>query len=321
MNNVTRLRDDASLPTSLRQALEAEDALPSFSDPRALRSAVVSLGSVALAEAAATKASGGIAGTVASVQTVVGFVAATTLLFGGGYLLLGSGAENSSASPAVAAAVELPPPPRPAREAEPIAPAAVAEPSVAEPEAPAAEPAVLEVQVEPGPRPRSERPRSARAERPAAPAAAPVALPAPEPLSPADEIYASALAEELQAYRAGQRALKRGRHTRAIAAFDGYLSDFPDGALRIEAQLSLLEALIRGGRHDRGAELAARLSADPEFYPRRGELLRVQADGLVQRGECVEAAVLYRRAITLARSGLTQEHIDAALARCEADAR
>ncbi|MEA2700103.1 MAG: hypothetical protein QOI66_4374 [Myxococcales bacterium] len=58
----------------------------------------------------------------------------------------------------------------------------------------------------------------------------------------------------------------------ARVAFMSYAARFPQGALRVEAALSLVEILPRLGRHQEALAQAARLLTDPAAAPRRAEI-------------------------------------------------
>jgi ferric-dicitrate binding protein FerR (iron transport regulator) len=58
----------------------------------------------------------------------------------------------------------------------------------------------------------------------------------------------------------------------ARMAFQSYAARFPQGALRVEAALSLVEILPRLGRHQEALAQAARLLTDPAAAPRRAEI-------------------------------------------------
>ena len=125
-----------------------------------------------------------------------------------------------------------------------------------------------------------------------APSAEPVNPPAPAPPTPADcrQLAASQRpSEALLCYQAqtakgglagetAQYELGRlwrdsfGNLERALAAFQEQRARFPSGALRIEADLSIIELLPRLGRHDEAMTETEGFLADHPRAERRGEI-------------------------------------------------
>jgi len=125
----------------------------------------------------------------------------------------------------------------------------------------------------------------------------------------------SRLAEQLFAYDAAQYALTRGRFDVAVLMFTEFLEAYPDSDLRAEAELSRLEALVRSGDHKEAARFAEVLSKD-EARPRRGDILRLQADSLTALGACDRAAWVYKDALRLGARGLSEDDVERADATC-----
>jgi hypothetical protein len=84
---------------------------------------------------------------------------------------------------------------------------------------------------------------------------------------------------------------------RARRGFNAYQARFPEGALRVEAALSLLEILPRLGRHDEALTQSDVLLALPDAAPRRAEIHLMRGDLLrTARGDRAAALAEYRAA-------------------------
>jgi hypothetical protein len=170
------------------------------------------------------------------------------------------------------------------RALEPEPPAFVAPPSVAAPPiqaaarlAPPAAPEVATATVEPAPE-ISAAPPASTATFPPLPAAAaatdpvPTAAPvhtgsasfdAPE-AKPGTLSPASTLGEETQALDGARHALAAGQAREALGALDAYRAKWPKGALRAEAALLRVDALLRSGNRPAAErEAHALISAAP----------------------------------------------------------
>lgn len=121
---------------------------------------------------------------------------------------------------------------------------------------------------------------------------------------------ASDLAAQLERYEAGQGALRGGAAAEAIAIFERYVSDFPHGRLRVEAELGLLEARVTTRDYAGAEALARRLAEDPLASHRRREILRVLGESRVLLGRCAEARVAFEAA------EVSTAFAERALARC-----
>jgi hypothetical protein len=105
---------------------------------------------------------------------------------------------------------------------------------------------------------------------------APVAAPAPKAakVEPKAEPVPS-LAEEVASLQAARAALAAGEAEKALALLDGHQRRFPQGALRVEADMVRIEALAKAG-DARGAAARARRFAEehPDTpYARRARVL------------------------------------------------
>ena len=141
------------------------------------------------------------------------------------------------------------------------------------------------------------------AETPAGARAALAAGDAPRAL----EIY-KALAQkpgpvgENAAYEIGRILNDKGQSTAAVAAWRRYRSDYPNGILRVEADVSIIETLARAGEADDAlAEATDFLRRRPDSE-RRGEIARVAGDLYRTRGDCRHAVGAYQVALATARA-------------------
>lgn len=137
-----------------------------------------------------------------------------------------------------------------------------------------------------------------------------------EPVGPpSDPAPASELALQLAAYRAAGQSLVEGKPREAAAAFATFVERWPASPLRPEAELSWLEARVRSGDHEGAVALARELSLD-EGRPRRGDVLRLQADALAHLGRCAAADWAYQDALRRQARDLSPADVDKALAAC-----
>jgi TolA-binding protein len=123
------------------------------------------------------------------------------------------------------------------------------------------------------------------------------------------------LQAQLALYEAGRGALRAGNYAAARGHFEAYLSRFSDGELRQEAEVSLLEALVRSGRHRQVAAVAGRLAKRAGLVHRRGEFLRVRAESLARLGRCDTAETVFAEAVQ-AQAGLDATGVLEALRHC-----
>ena len=126
----------------------------------------------------------------------------------------------------------------------------------------------------------------------------------------------STLPEQLALYQAGKEALAAGDHGAALKAFEAYRATFPAGTLRREVGLSMLEALVRGGKINRASRLAKRLLASGGLGARRAEVRRVLGETQARLGRCDDAALTLATALQEGASGLTLPAVEAAVSGC-----
>jgi hypothetical protein len=204
----------------------------------------------------------------AAVKPVVGVVVAAALLAGAYWL--GTRASTPEAAPAPEPVAVDPIVSAPAVEAAPLeVPPAVAEP---EPEP------VLEPVVEPEPEPVAEIEPEPEAVAEIEPE------PVPETQAVADaepEAPRSSIAAQMALYEPAADALQAGRYAAAIDGFRAYLDAWPDGDLRHEAELGLLQALFGAGDAEGTAALAETLQDRRGLASRREDILRLRAESLL----------------------------------------
>jgi hypothetical protein len=100
---------------------------------------------------------------------------------------------------------------------------------------------------------------------------------------------------------------RMGQPMAAIAAWRHYRSEHPNGLLRVEADVSIVEALVHAGEPD------AALAEANEFlhrFPsseRRAEIARVAGDLLRARGDCARAVAAYETALSAPRAASVAE--------------
>jgi hypothetical protein len=86
---------------------------------------------------------------------------------------------------------------------------------------------------------------------------------------------AATLAEEVRVLESARQALDRGASSDALVALDDYGRRFANGALRPEASLLRVEALLAAGRRDDAEALARRMLAHDPGGPHRAKLNRL----------------------------------------------
>jgi len=107
---------------------------------------------------------------------------------------------------------------------------------------------------------------------------------------------------ENAAYEIGKVLSERGQPASAVAAWRRYRSDYPNGILRVEADVSIIETLARSGETDDAlAEATDFLRRRPDSE-RRGEIARVAGDLYRARGDCRQAVGAYQIALSATRS-------------------
>jgi outer membrane biosynthesis protein TonB len=172
-------------------------------------------------------------------------------------------------------------------EAEPIE----AEPIEAQPTI--QEPAIEPPPIEAPPPKRAKKQRSVRQDPPA-PAEAP-----------------SALEQQLARLRAAREASDRGAKEEALAL----LTDFPDGAISLDAALLRIEVLISLDRKVEAIDAIDR-SLSRLSGAKKAELLRLQGDLRFATGDHLRACEAYRRSLALDPEGANAEASRRGLDRC-----
>lgn len=113
---------------------------------------------------------------------------------------------------------------------------------------------------------------------------------APATSEPAQiETSSSDLAADLDAYDRAREAMEAEDWPEAARRLDAYLAAFPNGRLRLEAELDRVEALTRSGLTAAAADAAERLLGMPIASGRRPELLRLAIQLRVKLGACEHA--------------------------------
>jgi len=95
---------------------------------------------------------------------------------------------------------------------------------------------------------------------------------------------------------------KLGQPGAAVAAWRRYRTDYPDGMLRVEAEVSIIETLARTGESDDALIEATEFLRRHPDSERRGEIARVAGDLQRARGDCRRALGAYQVALGAARS-------------------
>jgi TolA-binding protein len=121
------------------------------------------------------------------------------------------------------------------------------------------------------------------------------AVPRP-PSSAASSAHASAprttsLGDETRRYERAAAALRAGEPIAAAEELRAYLARYPQGTLRDEARLSLLEARFAAGDFRGARDLAVELAADDALRSRRREIVEVLVRAQIALGACDAARV------------------------------
>jgi tetratricopeptide (TPR) repeat protein len=106
---------------------------------------------------------------------------------------------------------------------------------------------------------------------------------------------------ENAAYEIGRILNERGQSTAAVAAWRRYRSDYPNGILRVEADVSIIETLARAGESDDALTEATDFLRRRPDSERRGEIARVAGDLYRARGDCRHAVGAYQVALSTSR--------------------
>jgi hypothetical protein len=98
-----------------------------------------------------------------------------------------------------------------------------------------------------------------------------------------------------------------GQPANAVAAWRRYRTEHPDGILRVEADVSIVETLVHGGDMDGAlAEAGDFLRRHPDSE-RRAEMARVAGDLYRARGDCRHAVGAYQTALASPRAAAVAE--------------
>src|SRR5262249_11495232 len=107
---------------------------------------------------------------------------------------------------------------------------------------------------------------------------------------------------ENAAYEIGRIQNERGQSTAAVATWRRYRSDYPNGILRVEADVSIIETLARAGETDDALSEATDFLRRRPDSERRGEIARVTGDLYRGRGDCRHAIGAYQLAMSASRA-------------------
>jgi hypothetical protein len=107
---------------------------------------------------------------------------------------------------------------------------------------------------------------------------------------------------ENAAYEIGRILNDRGQSSAAVAAWRRYRNDYPSGILRVEADVSIIEALARAGETDDALTEAIDFLRRRPDSERRGEIARVAGDLYRTRGDCRHAIGAYQLAQSASRA-------------------
>ena len=107
---------------------------------------------------------------------------------------------------------------------------------------------------------------------------------------------------ENAAYEIGRILNERGQSSAAVAAWRRYRSDYPNGILRVEADVSIIETLARAGDTDDALTEATEFLRRRPDSERRGEIARVAGDLYRARGDCRHAVGAYQVALSASRA-------------------
>jgi len=126
-------------------------------------------------------------------------------------------------------------------------------------------------------------------------------------------------AAENAAYEVGKVLNERmGQPASAVAAWRRYRAAYPDGILRVEADVSIIETLAKSGDADGAlAEASDFLRRRPDSE-RRAEIARLAGDLYRARGDCRHAVSMYQLAVGATRPRDAVETAAAHRAECQA---
>jgi tetratricopeptide (TPR) repeat protein len=103
-------------------------------------------------------------------------------------------------------------------------------------------------------------------------------------------------------YEIGRILNERGQSGAAVAAWRRYRSDYPNGILRVETDVSIIETLAKAGESDDALTEAVDFLRRRPDSERRGEIARVAGDLYRARGDCRHAIGAYQVAQSASRA-------------------
>ena len=107
---------------------------------------------------------------------------------------------------------------------------------------------------------------------------------------------------ENASYEIGRIQSERGQYAAAVATWRRYRSDYPNGILRVETDVSIIETLARAGETDDALSEATDFLRRRPDSERRGEIARVTGDLYRARGDCRHAIGAYQLALSASRA-------------------
>jgi len=107
---------------------------------------------------------------------------------------------------------------------------------------------------------------------------------------------------ENASYEIGRIQSDRGQYAAAVATWRRYRSDYPNGILRVETDVSIIETLARAGETDDALGEATDFLRRRPDSERRGEIARVAGDMYRARGDCRHAIGAYQTALSASRA-------------------
>jgi hypothetical protein len=100
---------------------------------------------------------------------------------------------------------------------------------------------------------------------------------------------------------------RMGQPMAAVAAWRHYRTEHPNGLLRVEADVSIVEALVHAGEPDAALAEANEFLRRFPSSERRPEIARVAGDLLRARGDCARAVAAYETALAAPRAASVAE--------------
>jgi len=107
---------------------------------------------------------------------------------------------------------------------------------------------------------------------------------------------------ENASYEIGRIQNERGQPAAAVATWRRYRADYPNGILRVETDVSIIETLAKTGETDEALTEATDFLRRRPDSERRGEIARVAGDLYRTRGDCKHAIGAYQMALSASRA-------------------